>query len=114
MIQEILLYILGAIIVSNLIAVWFLSNISIHLYDILTLFKKKKQKLYTRNEWETHVAMNWGILGELVMCPLCLATHLSWMTAVSIFYITNCSPWMILGETLSWPIISYIVLQKSR
>jgi hypothetical protein len=112
MIENVLLYLLGGLVVSNLIVIWFMSNISIHVYDISTIFKKEKKKLYTRNDWETHAALNWGYLGELFMCPLCLATHLSWMTGLSIYYISGCSPWMILGETFSWPLISYIFLEK--
>ena len=81
------LYILGALVVSNLTCVWMLTNLAVHFYDLINIFNKKKEKIYTRDEWETYVSINCGILGELIMCPLCLATHLSWGTGLIIHFI---------------------------
>jgi len=112
MIQDFIFYILGAIIVSNLIVVWNLTELPVHFYDIFNFFNKKKEKLYTRDEWEEHVSLNCGIMGELVMCPLCLATHLSWLVALAIYLISGTSPWIILYGTLSWPLFSYVFYKK--
>ncbi|MAF25914.1 hypothetical protein CL634_10115 [bacterium] len=114
MIENIILYICGALIVSNLITIWNITNLPVHIYDLLSCFKKSKKKLYTRPDWETHVSIEWGIWGELLICPLCFATHLSWITALCIFWVSQCSPWFILYTTLSWPMIAYIFLKKNK
>tara|TARA_Y100001938_G_C8101498_1_gene442104 strand:+ start:10177 stop:10524 length:348 start_codon:yes stop_codon:yes gene_type:complete len=112
MTEEIINYFLGAIIVSNLIVCWNYTNLPVHFYDIKNFFNKKKEKFYTRDDWEQHVALNCGTLGELIMCPLCLATHLSWITGLCIHLITECTPWIILYGAFSWPLISFIFYKK--
>jgi hypothetical protein len=108
----ILLYFLGALIVSNLIVIWNLTNLPIHFYDIKNFLNKDKEEIYTREDWDTHVALNGGILGELIMCPLCLATHLSWIVGLIIYLITKCDPLIILSGAFSWPLFSYFSLKK--
>ena len=104
-------WILGSIIVSNLTVVWFYTNIPVHLYDIFT---RKKEKLYTRSEWETHTVLNWGYFGELLNCPLCFSTHISWVTGIAVWKVMQSSPWIILIGALSWPLVSYIFYKKLK
>jgi hypothetical protein len=104
---------MGALIVSNLITIWNVTNLPVHFYD-LAFFKKNKKKLYTREEWEDHACLRWGVIGELLICPLCLATHLSWITGLFIFLISNCTPWIILYGTFSWPLIAYCFFKKLK
>jgi len=112
MIETIINYIIGALVVSNCIVVWNITELPVHFYDILNLFNKNKDKLYTREDWEQYISLNCGILGELIMCPLCLATHLSWITGLIIHLITDCSAWIILYGAFSWPMISYYFYKK--
>lgn len=111
MIDNIIYYICGSLVVSNIILVWNITELPIHFYDIFSFFKKNKEKLYTRDDWEQHVSLNWGYFGELLMCPLCLGTHISWITGLIIFYITNCTPWIILLGAFSWPLFAYLFLR---
>jgi len=108
---NIIAFLIGSIVVSNLILVWFHTNLPVHFYEI---FSRKKNKLYTRDDWEEHVVLNWGYLGELLNCPLCLATHVSWITGIAVWLITEASPWIILLGTFSWPLISYIFYKKLK
>jgi hypothetical protein len=108
----ILLYFLGAAIVSNIILIWMETNLPVHFYDLKNFFNKKKKKLFTRNEWEDHVMLRCGYFGELITCPLCLATHLSWLTGLIIYLICDCSPLLILSGAFSWPIFSYFFYKK--
>jgi len=107
-------YTVGAITVSNLIVVWNLTNLPVHFYDILNYFNKNKEELYTREDWENYIALNHGTLGELIVCPMCLATHLSWAVGLAIYLIQDCSPFLILVGTFSWPMISYLFLKLAK
>ena len=108
----ILLYFLGAAIVSNIILIWMETSLPVHFYDIKNAFNKQKKPIYTRDDWESHVMLRCGYLGELITCPLCLATHLSWVTGLIIYLVSNCSPWFILCGAFSWPIFSYFLYKK--
>ena len=110
--EFIFLYFLGGAIVSNLMMTWTLTNLPVHLYDLKNILNQKKEKLYTREDWETYVSINCGLLGELIVCPICLATHVSWATGLGIYLISSCSPWIILAGALSWPLFSYYFYKK--
>jgi hypothetical protein len=114
MIDNLIYYTCGALVVSNIIVIWNITELPVHFFDIFSLLKKKskREKLYTRGDWEQHVSLNWGYLGELLMCPLCLSTHISWIVGLCIFFITQCDPWLILLGTFSWPLIAYSFYKK--
>ena len=44
MIETIINYIIGALVVSNCIVVWNITELPVHFYDILNLFNKNKDK----------------------------------------------------------------------
>ena len=110
--NDLISWLIGSIVVSNLTVVWFYTNLPVHLYELFP--RKKKEKLYTRSEWETHVVLNWGHLGELLNCPLCFSTHLSWISGIAIWQVIQSSPWIILLGALSWPLVSYIFYKKLK
>jgi len=107
MLSEIYFYILGSLCVSNFIVVWKTTNISVHLYKFL-FFYKKNDLIFTSDDLEDHLAMNCGKIGELLICPLCLATHISWIVALVIYLLSDCTPYIILYGTFSWPLISFL------
>lgn len=102
-------YILGALCVSNLIVIWKTTNISVYFYKIL-FFYKKNDFIFTADDLEDHLAINGGKIGELFICPLCLATHVSWIIGLVIYLLSGCSPLIILAGTFSWPLFSYLFL----
>lgn len=108
----IIYYMLGALVVSNIISIWKLTNISVHFFN----FFKKDKKIFTTEDLEDHLCMNGGWFGELLMCPLCLSTHLSWIISFIICQFSGCSYWLILASTFSWPYISYLlfILVKNK
>jgi hypothetical protein len=108
MIEEAIYYILGAVIVSNLIVVWKFTNISVHFFKFFIFFKKNKPEIYTTEDLEDHLLLNYGYIGELLACPLCLSTHLSWIVSLIIFLTTTCSPLIIPCAMFSWPLVSFI------
>ena len=99
-------YILGALITSNLITIWKLTNISVKFFKIF----KKQNNIYTTEDLEDHLAIKGGWLGELLICPLCLSTHISWVVGLLIHLLTGCSPLIILCGMFSWPLLSYLFL----
>tara|TARA_B100000085_G_C18546085_1_gene513934 strand:+ start:1193 stop:1549 length:357 start_codon:yes stop_codon:yes gene_type:complete len=109
MTEEVIYYLLGSIIVSNLIIVWKFTNISIHFLNFFLFFKKNKPEIYTTEELEDYLILHGGLIGELLVCPLCLSTHLSWIVSLVIFLLTSCSPLIIPCAMFSWPLVSFII-----
>lgn len=99
----ILYYFLGAAIVTNIIFIWKLTNISVYIHN----FFFKNKDIFTVDDLEDHLAMNWGAWGELLICPLCLSTHLSWITSLIMCELCGITYFFILSAALSWPFICY-------
>ena len=98
------LYLLGFIVVSNLLVIWKLTNLHNHIFNF---FKKDEDKIYTKEDLEDYLALEGGWFGELLICPLCLSTHLSWITACFICFFSNCSLFLIPIGMFSWPVLAY-------
>jgi hypothetical protein len=114
MIESISYYLIGALSVSNFVVIWKLTSISNHFFNFFNKFKRNKVEVFTVEDLEDHLILHWGWFGELLVCPLCLATHLSWLTGLVIFLITGCSPFIILYGACTWPLISYLALGLSK
>lgn len=108
MIDNIIYYILGVFLVSNIICVWKFTNLSVHFLQFWLLLKREKEiEIYTIEDFEKHMCIYWGWLGELLICPLCLSTHLSWIISLIFFNFSLVSVWFIPISAFSWPMFSY-------
>lgn len=117
MLDYVLFYILGALIVTNLLVVWKFTMFPVHLLDAYLRFKKKSKEpvIYTYDEFEEYVLVNWGILGEWLTCPLCFAsTGLSSVVSITIVTINNFNWWFIPAGVFSWPLIMYVIYTKLK
>jgi hypothetical protein len=125
MTEKLILYFLGAIICSNIIIIWQNTSIPVKIFKMINfisfniLFKNIKNHVITREDWEKYIIVNYGSLGELFTCPLCLATHASWLTYLILFFLSNqiiifdksfCLNFFIC--TFTWPMISNFFLYK--
>ncbi len=104
LLEFVFLYLLGALIVSNIITVWMLTNIPTYLSNFLF-----RTSFLTRDEWEDHVIIHKGKIGELMVCPLCLSTHLSWIVYFVFFYFVELPILGFIPCSLSWPLLSYVL-----
>ena len=109
--NDIFLYVLGFLITLNLLTVWIETNFSVNLLKSLRLIKKD---IYLREELEEHLTDNWGYVGELLVCPICFATHLSWIVGLIMWLVCQNSLWAIPAGMFSWPGMAYITLRFVR
>ena len=102
-------YLLGLLSVSNLIVIWKFTNISVHFINFwFFLTRQKDKEIYTLEDFEKHMCIYWGWLGELLICPLCLSTHLSWIISLIIVFINDLTLFFIPSCMFTWPLFSYI------
>ena len=109
MISLIFLYILGAIITSNIVAIWNLTNMPVYLTNLFF-----RTKFITRDDWEKYLLINCGKFGELLLCPLCFSTHVSWMIYFLAYIFVEIPVWGFLPCMFSWPVISYSIFNKIK
>jgi hypothetical protein len=107
---DIFLYLLGAFVVSNLILIWKNTLMPLHIYKVL----KGKHPVETYEEWENVMILEYGLIGELLTCPLCLGTHLSWIVGLIITLVAHLSYWFILAGTFSWPLFAYMAYKLTK
>lgn len=109
MINYLIAYVFGIFCVSNFLVIWKLTNISNHIYNFLIFFKKNGEKIFTPEDLEDHLILKCGWWGELLTCPLCLTTHLSWIVALLIALLFNLSFLFVLSAMFSWPIFAFAI-----
>ena len=109
----ILYYILGALITSSFLVIWFGTTIAVHLSKFFRVLGKDSD-VFTWEEWSDHMLLKYPIFGELVSCPLCLGFWVGVVTATTMSLINaNVGYWFIVASSLSWPVISYLAFRIS-
>jgi len=125
MTEKLILYLFGALICSNIIIIWQNTSIAVKICKMINLisfnfiFKNIKNHVDTREDLEKYLIINFGSFGELITCPLCFSTHISWLTYLILSFLS--SEIIIFDKvfflnlficTFTWPMISYFFLYK--
>lgn len=97
-------YLIGLLFVSNLIVVLKFTNISVHIYNIFN----SKNKFYLHDELEDYFSLNYPIFGELFACPICLSTHLSWITSIFLCFIFDVNFLLVPLSMFTWPCLVFL------
>ena len=110
------LYIFGWLVSCNVSCVWEMSNIKIHLFNMLhRVFRRSRPKIYTEEEWQVEMELGgYGKLGELLMCIFCYGTWLSASISAIGCYFLGYSYYMVLVCALSWPTLNFAVIKKLK
>lgn len=104
------LYILVWLLATNALVIWFRSSMSI---KILRIFRMIPDDKVTNDDVFMHLVINHGLLGELLSCPICLATWLNGIAAVIVSSLTFGISWpFVLICALTLPFLSTSVLNK--
>jgi len=98
------LYLIGLAISTNLIFVWFFTSIKYHLFRFLKIVNKNCEIQNVDNE----LILKNRFFGELLSCPICLSTHISFWTAFIIYLMSDLTFIFILVATFSYPAIIYL------
>lgn len=109
---ELYFYLLGLLVVFNMMSVLELTSLKVHLIKIFCFWNKKIKEIYTLDELEDYISLRWGYIGELLCCPLCYSTHLSWIISLIMFFVLGSPIYLCLFGALSWPAIAYSFYKK--
>lgn len=120
-------YILGALITSCWIVVWFLTNLPLHVWSILRLMPKEQELEYndldldmedappeTWEDWETLVYTQNKFFSELLTCPLCLGHWISTIVATIIVTLNHLTWWFLPAAIFSWPLIAFFIYKTTQ
>jgi hypothetical protein len=105
--EYIIFYTLGALISSSWICTWFFSNLPVHLFTWCGLLKKKDE-VFTWEEWSEWFYNKNHFFGEMTSCPLCFGFWVSVAVASLITYLNNFPYLFIAAAAFSWPLFIYI------
>jgi hypothetical protein len=103
-------YAWGYIITLNWMLAWQATNLKVHLLGGWFKLTGNKEKIFTAPDADEYIGMHWGILGELLSCPICL-TH--WVGAiVSLVFIYFGAPIFLTPLCFfTYPVMVYVVLK---
>jgi len=105
-------YIWGFLAALNWIFVWQTTTLKVKFLKIWTFLRGKKVMLFTPTDFDDYVYKNWGILGELLTCPICFS---HWVGAVfsSIICYTLEGNWMVVPFAFfTYPVLIYFLIRK--
>ena len=105
--EYIIFYGLGALISSSWICTWFFSDLPVHLFKWIG-FLKKKDEVFTWEEWSEWFSKKNEFFGEMMSCPLCFGFWTSVIVSSIITYINEFSYYFILSAAFSWPLFIFI------
>lgn len=110
MIELLIFYTLGLLIVSSFLVIWFETTIVPHVFKVL---KISKDDIFTFDDWSDDMLIRSPFFGELLSCPLCLGFWVGLFTAFVIRIINELTWWFVPSCALSWSILVFLFLQAS-
>ncbi len=108
MLDEVIYYLVGAMVVSGLQTIWFCSNFPIHIFKLFRLIPPEDD-VYTWDEFQINLITRSDFFGELLTCTVCLSVWFSIGTALVQFYLLELSVLYVVSCVLSWPATAYLV-----
>ena len=109
MIDNLILFLTGALSVCGVQTIWFCSNFPVNVSKRLRLVKEEDD-VYTWEDWQTWITVRYDFFGELLTCPVCLSVWISAAVLGVQYLITGTVPSMgyVLVALTNWPAISYL------
>ena len=119
-------YVLGALITSNFIIIWFNTNLPLHVWSLLGLMRDIEDDLdvedipieagppETWEDWEILAFTQNKFFSELLTCPLCLGTWASAIVATTLTLINELTWWFLPTTIFSWPLFAFLLYKASQ
>ncbi len=107
--DNLFLYILGALINSWFICTWFFTSLPLHLFKP---FIKKEDEIYSWEDWNNWLMLKNDFIAELLGCPLCLGFWSSVIISNLVANINELDYKFILAGAFTWPLIAFVFYKK--
>lgn len=110
MINLLIFYTLGLLIVASFLLIWFETTIVVHIFKFLRI---SKDDIFTFDDWSDDMLARFPFFGELFSCPLCLGFWVSLITASCIQFVNKLTLWFIPSCTFSWSILVFLFFRAA-
>jgi len=108
-------YAWGYLVTLNLMLAWEATPLRTHLLNgllRLTRGSRYKREVFTVDDFNNHVGDHWGLLGELLVCPICLSHWIGALVSAATVLILGAPLYIIPLCFLTYPVLVYWVLKK--
>jgi hypothetical protein len=106
------IYILGFIATLNWIFTWQTTTLKCKFLKIWLCLRRRKVMIYTPTDFEEYVYKNWGILGELLTCPICFCHWVGAIFSGILCYYLNGPVYLPIVSFFTYPVLVYFLIKK--
>lgn len=106
------IYMWGFLAALNWIFVWQTTTLKVHFLEIWLFLRRIKTKIYTPTDFEDYVYKNWGLLGELLTCPICFSHWTGGIFSSILCYFFNGDWYVVPFAFFTYPVWIYFLLKK--
>lgn len=106
------IYILGFMCALNWIFIWQTTTLKCKFAKLWLFFRRKKAMMYTPTDFEEYVYKNWGLLGELLTCPICYSHWVSGIFSSIICFYLGGDFAIVPFAFFTQPVLIYFILRK--
>jgi hypothetical protein len=105
-------YIFAFLASLNWIFVWQTTTLKVHFLEVWLFLRRSKKKVYTPSDFEEYTYNNWGLLGELLNCPICLSHWTGGIFMSILCYFFEAPLYLIPIAFFTYPIWIYMIIKK--
>ena len=110
-------YIWGYLLTLSCMMTWYATTLKVKFLKLYLKTKRSKLDVFTPADFDDYVAGNWGLLGEMLICPICF-THWDGGIISSLLVFTILNYWGLDQSFVAlcfftYPALVYLVLKKS-
>lgn len=106
------LYLVGFIASMNWIFIWQTTTLKVKFLKLWLFIRRKKVMLYTPLDFDEYVYKNWGILGELLTCPICFAHWVGAIFSSAICFYFAGPIYLPVISFFTYPVLIYFLIKK--
>ena len=106
------IYIWGFLIALNWMFMWQTTTLKVKFLKLWLLVRRKKVMLFTPTDFDEYVYKNWGILGELLTCPICLSHWVGGLSSVVLCYYFSGEVYLPVICFFTYPVLIYHLIKK--
>jgi hypothetical protein len=105
-------YLWGFLGALNWIFTWQTTTLKVKFLKLWIFLRRKKVMLYTPTDFEEYVYKNWGLLGELLTCPICFSHWVGAIFSGVLAYVLNVNYIVVPLAFFSYPVLIYFLIKK--
>ena len=106
------LYLVGFLASMNWIFIWQTTTLKVKFLKLWLFVRRKKAMLYTPADFDEYVYKNWGILGELLTCPICFAHWVGAIFSYAICFYFAGPVYLPVISFFTYPVLIYFLIKK--